>query len=177
MRNNETTSQVSLKKTNPKVCNVEEEQVLVESFSFQAPDIFTAKKYVDLIVDSEEDIELETMNETVKSPRADLSDDDLKKISDEQMLTDNVINVLQKRLKRNFTDAMGLQDTLLVQSLTCNVYQNKPFVQDIHNGRYHWLFLSTYGCQHDEIFVLDNKFNIYWLKRKIQLMFHFPNQV
>ena len=144
------------------MCNVVEEQVLVESFSFQAPDIFTAKKYVDLIVDSEEDIELETMNETVKSPRADLSGDDLKKISDEQMLTDNVINVLQKRLKRNFTDAMGLQDTLLVQSLTCNVYQNKPFVQAIHNGRYHffsahmdastakylyWIISSVTHCQ------------------------------
>ena len=54
--------------------------------------MFTIKKYVDLIVDSEEDIELKTMNETVKSERADLSFDDLKTISDKQMLTDNVIN-------------------------------------------------------------------------------------
>ena len=59
-------SQISVKKTNPKVCNVEEDQVLEENFNFQAPDMFTAKKYVDLTVDSEEDIELEIMNKTVK---------------------------------------------------------------------------------------------------------------
>ena len=99
------------------------------------------------------------MNETVKSPRVDLFYDDLKTILDKQMLTDNVINVVQKMLKRKFTDAMGLQDTLLGQSLTYDVYQNKPFAQIIHNGRYHWLALSTYGCQHGEIFVLDSKFN------------------
>ena len=52
-----------------------------ENFNFQDPNMFTAKKYVDLTVDSEEDIELETVNETVKSPRAHLSHDDLKTIS------------------------------------------------------------------------------------------------
>ena len=56
------------------------------------------------------------MNKTVKLPSADLSYDNLKTISNKQMLIDNVINVLQTMLKQKFTDAMGFQDTLLGQS-------------------------------------------------------------
>ena len=54
---------------------------------------------------------------------------------------------------------MGLQDPLRGQNLPCNVYQNRPFIQVIHNERYHWLALSTYGCKEGEMYVLDNKFN------------------
>ena len=75
------------------------------------------------------------MNKTVNLPRADLSKDDLKTISDKQMLTDNVINVLQTMLKQKFTDAIGLQDILLGQYLTYDIYQNKSFVQVTHNGQ------------------------------------------
>ena len=76
------------------------------------------------------------------------------------MLTDNVINVLQKMLKKQFPDANGLQDPWLGQLLGYQIYQNTPFVQVIiHNGRYHWLALSTYGCKQGDIFVLDSKFN------------------
>ena len=62
-------------------------------------------------------------------------------------------------LKQKFTDAMGLQDTLLGQSLAYALDQNMPFVQVIHNGRYHWPVLSTYGCQYGVIFAMDMKFN------------------
>ena len=50
------------------------------------------------------------------------------------MLTDNAINDPEKTLKRKFTNVMRLRDTLLGQSLTYDVYQNKPFVKVIHNG-------------------------------------------
>ena len=75
------------------------------------------------------------------------------------MLTDNIIDVLQKMLKKQFPDASGLQDPLLGQLLTYQIYQNTPFVQVIQNGRYSWLAFSTYGCKQGEIFVLDSKFN------------------
>ena len=75
------------------------------------------------------------------------------------MLTDNAINVPEKTLKRKFTNVMRLRDTLLGQSLTYDVYQNKPFVKVIHNGWYHWLAITTYGYQHGTIFVLDSKFD------------------
>ena len=71
------------------------------------------------------------------------------------MLADNVIDVLQKMLKKQFPAANGLQDPLLGKLLSYQIYQNTPFVQVIHNC----LTLSTYGCKQGEIFVLDNKFN------------------
>ena len=94
------------------------------------------------------------------------------------MLTDNVINVLQKMLKKQFPDANGLQDPWLGQLLGYQIYQNTPFVQVIiHNGRYHWLALSTYGCKQGDIFVLDSKFN-YSLsmqtKKQICTLLHCP---
>ena len=87
------------------------------------------------------------------SPREELS------VSDNQMLTDNVINLLQKMLKQVFVDAMGLQDPVRDQNLSYDVYQNRPFVQVIHNRRYHWSALSTYGCKEREMYVLDSEFN------------------
>lgn len=74
--------------------NVEEEQV--KEKDFQVLDMFTGKKYIDLTVDSEEHMKLKTMNKTVNSTRADLSYGYLKAISDKQMLTYNVVNVLKK---------------------------------------------------------------------------------
>ena len=44
------------------------------------------------------------------------------------MLTDNVIDVLQKMLKKQFPDANGLQDPLLGKLLSYQIYQNTPFV-------------------------------------------------
>ena len=75
------------------------------------------------------------------------------------MLTEIVINLLQKMLKQVFVDAMGLQDLVRAQNLSYDVYQNQSFVRVIHNGRYHWLPLSTYGCKKGEIYLLDSKFN------------------
>ena len=44
------------------------------------------------------------------------------------MLTDNVINVLQRMLEQMLTNAMRLQDTLLGQSLTYDVYKKNPLL-------------------------------------------------
>ena len=80
-------------------------------------------------------------------------------------------------LKKQFPDANGLQDPLLGQLLRYHIYQNTPFVQVIHNDRYYWLALSTYGCKQREISVLDSKFN-YSLsiqtKKQICALLHCP---
>ena len=52
-----------------------------------------------------------------------------------------------------------LQDPVRGQNLSFYVYQNRPFVQVIHNMRYHWLALSTYRCKERDIYVVDSKFN------------------
>ena len=130
-------------------------------FDFKAPDVFTVQNCdIDLTVDSEDETNSEEkVDKIVTSPREKLSFSDLKTILGSQMLTDNVINLFQKMLKQVFVDAMGSQDSVRGQNLSYDVYQNRPFVQVIQNGRYHWLALSTYGCKKGEIYVLDSKFN------------------
>ena len=59
------------------------------------------------------------------------------------MLTENITNILQKMLKKQFPDANGLQDPLLGRLLNYQIYQNTPFFQVVHNGLYHWLALIT----------------------------------
>ena len=80
-------------------------------FDFKAPDVFTVQNCdIDLTVDSDDETNSEEkVDKIVTSPREKLSYSDLKTISDCQMLTDNVINLLQKMLKQVFVDAMGFQ--------------------------------------------------------------------
>ena len=156
---------------------VKEELVLQDDFCFEAPETFTTNR--EKIINVSSDSEGETNSEFSKSLATNLSKEDLKAISNKQMLTDNIIDVLQKMLKKQFPDASGLQDPLLGQLLTYQIYQNTPFVQVIQNGRYSWLAFSTYGCKQGEIFVLDSKFN-YSLsiqtKKQICALLHCPRK-
>ena len=95
-------------------------------FDFKAPDVFTVQNCdIDLTFISEDETNSEEkVDKIVTSPREKLSFSDLKTISDSQMLTDNVINLLQKILKQVFVDAMGLQDPVRGQDLSYDVYQN-----------------------------------------------------
>ena len=80
------------------VNTVEEELVLQDNFCFEAPETFTTNK--EKIINVSNDSEGETNSEFSKSPTTNLSIEDLKTISNKPMLTDNLINVLQKMLKR-----------------------------------------------------------------------------
>ena len=64
------------------------------------------------------------------APRCSLQYSDLKEISDNRMLNDNII----KMLKKQFSQANGLQDPVLGQTLNFNVNRNLPFVQVLHDG-------------------------------------------
>ena len=87
-----------IKKSLP-VNTVEEELVLQDDFSFKAPETFTTNR--ENIINVSSDSEGEANGELSKSPTTNLSKEDLKTISNKQMLTDNVINGLQKCLKNN----------------------------------------------------------------------------
>ena len=91
--------------------------------------------------------------------RCNLIQKDLSAISKNRMLNDNVINVFQKMLGRDIQNASGLQDTVLGQNLKFKPMPNTPFVQIIHAGRFHWVALSTYGCQEGKVFLLDSLFS------------------
>ena len=105
-------AQVSVQTYTPAKSNIEEEQVLERDFDFKAPDVFTVQNCdIDLTADSEDETNSEEQfDKIVTSPSGKLSFSGLKTISASQMLTDNVINLLQKMLKQVFVDAMGLQD-------------------------------------------------------------------
>ena len=36
--------------------------------------------------------------------------------------------------------------------------KNTPFVQVLHDGKLHWIAISTYGCHEGEVFCFDNLF-------------------
>ena len=53
------------------------------------------------------------------------------------MLNDNIVNTVQKMLKKQFTEANGLQDPVLEPGLNFQVYRSIPFVQVLHDSRMH----------------------------------------
>ena len=69
------------------------------------------------------------------------------------MLNDTVIKFFQSLFNR----INGLQDPLLGQCLSSKVARN-PFIQIPHDGRYHWVTLSTFGCEPGEISYYDSQF-------------------
>eukprot|EP00794_Sanderia_malayensis_P002333 gene2333-2686_t len=81
------------------------------------------------------------------SIRSSLTFRDLRSISQKKMLIDNVINVFQKIMARDFKLQIGLQDTVLAQKMKFKSIPSGEFVQILHDGKYHWVAISTYGCQ------------------------------
>ena len=74
------------------------------------------------------------------------------------MLNDNIINVVQRMLKKQIYQANGLQDPVLGQTLNFNVNRNLPFVQVLHDGRIHWIAVTTLNCNEGEINLMDSLF-------------------
>ena len=73
------------------------------------------------------------------------------------LLTDNIIDAAQTLLKQAFPVLSGLQ------SVTCGLTMNfdiepAEFVQIIHNGRGHWLTISTIGTSHPDVHVYDSMY-------------------
>ena len=123
-------------------------------FDFKAPDVFTVQNCdIDLTVDSDDETNSEEkVDKIVTSPREKLSYSDLKTISDCQMLTDNVINLLQKMLKQVFVDAMGFQAYESVQG------EGGCFFKDVRT-----LFKKNSALFFHDIF-LQKSFNFFGMK-------------
>ena len=73
------------------------------------------------------------------------------------LLTDNIIDAAQTLLRQAFPVLSGLQ------SVTCGLTMNfdiepAEFVQIIHNGRGHWLTISTIGTSHPDVHVYDSMY-------------------
>ena len=95
-----------------------------------------------------------------KTPRSTLTQIDLKDISENEMLNDdNVIHVFQRMMKEQYPDSNGLQDPVLGQKMHFNVFRNIPCVQVLHDGKLHWIAMSTYNCAPGEVFLMDSLFS------------------
>ena len=66
-------------------------------------------------------------------------DQDLKSISDQRMLSDNVIHVIQQMIAEQNNVKSGLQDPILGQTLRFAIYRTTPFVQVLHDDGCHWV--------------------------------------
>ena len=70
------------------------------------------------------------------------------------MLNDTVIPFFQSL----FDGKKGLQDLLLGQRLSFKVARDS-FIQILHDGRCHWVTVSTFVCDPGEINYYDSLFN------------------
>ena len=90
-------------------------------------------------------------NNVEEESRCALNYSHLKDISENKILNDNTA---QKMLRKQFTEANGLQDPVLGQGVDFQVYRSIPFVRALHDGRMHWVAISTYGCNEGEIYFI-----------------------
>ena len=74
------------------------------------------------------------------------------------LLNDSIINASQKLLKELFPFLPGLQCVELGTIMGFEVEVGE-FVQIVHNGKNHWLLLSTIGMEHPTVRVYDSMYN------------------
>ena len=101
-------------------------------------------------------ISMKTVHESI---RTHINGGDLRNIGHKKCLTGNVIAVLQKIIKDQYPGNIGLQDPLCGIRLKFKIYKEKPFVQILHDGSYHWVTVSTFHCKPGEVIYMDSLFN------------------
>ena len=72
-------------------------------------------------------------------------------------LTDNLIDAAQMLLRQAFPALSGLQSVCCGRTMNF-IVEPAEFVQVIHNGRGHWLTVSTIGTSHPDIHVYDSMY-------------------
>ena len=61
-------------------------------------------------------------------------------------------------LKKQFSQANGLQDPVPIPGQTLNFNVNVSFVQVLHDYRIHWIAVSIFNCNKGEINLMDSLF-------------------
>ena len=121
--------------------NIETEQIL-EEINYDDIKVFNntnqqTAQYINISSDDEENNFDKKSHNNLTSSRINLSHKDLKNISNQEMLTDNVIHVFQNMIKKQNTDVNGLQDPVLGETLNFFL-----FTEVYHLYRYY----MTVGC-------------------------------
>ena len=84
-----------------------------------------------------------------------LTDKDRAVLTQNEWLTDDLINAAQGLLKSQFPHINGLQEVGLGQTLSFAI-QTEEFIQILHTGYCHWVTVSTIGCKDGEINIFDS---------------------
>ena len=77
-------------------------------------------------------------------------------LSPHSYLNDNLTNAAQKLLKKSFPALPGLQGAQL--GIMAFDIQRGKFIQILHDGRDHWLLISTVGVKHPTVQVYDSMY-------------------
>ena len=140
---------------------------------------------VDYEKDTEFDITLSKESLIAKSesnelaPRCSFKYSNLKEISDNRMLNNNIIKDVQKMMKKQFSQANSLQDPVLGQTINLNVTRNLPFVQVLHDGRIHNIAVSPFNYSDWEKSLIYSLFKgrvCYRSKRQISALINCRNK-
>ncbi len=99
-----------------------------------------------------------SLNSVHEPLRQHITAGDLRNVGHKKCLTGNLIVVIQKLLKDQYPDVGGLQDPLCGVRLRFRVCKEKPFVQILHDGSYHWVAISTVNCKPGEVIYMDSLF-------------------
>ena len=91
-------------------------------------------------------------------PNVHITQSELKSLSDNEMVSDVVIDVAQKMMAKRHPWLKGLQDPILDQTMSFRHFQSQPFVQILHNGVAHWVAISTFNCKPGEIMLMYSLF-------------------
>ena len=86
-------------------------------------------------------------------PSVHFTQSELKSLSDNEMISDVVIN-----MAKGHPWLKGLQDPILGQTMSFRRFQSQPFVQILHDGVAHWVAISTFNCKPGNIMSMDNLF-------------------
>ena len=113
------------------------------------------EEILDLILDENfnESASDEFDNNSSPELKLNLSHEEIDRIINQRFLNDTVIHYFQKLVK----NVNGLQDPLLGQKLNFKEC-SEEFIQLLHDGRHHWVTISTLDCQPGEVKNYDSVF-------------------
>ena len=83
--------------------------------------------------------------------RSDVTNGDLHDLSENRMLNDTVMKVIQNMIRMAYPGVVGLEETIFGEFKRFSVHKDTPFVQILYNGAKHWVAISSYGCEQDEV--------------------------
>ena len=91
-------------------------------------------------------------------PSVHITQSELKSLSDNEMISDVVIDVAQKMMAKRHPWLKGLLDPILGQTKSFRRFQLQPFAQILHDGVTHWVVISTFNCKPGEIMLMNSLF-------------------